>query len=312
MLARQTDGNVFLLVELWQHLVDSELLRRQDGRWSVDRPADRRPQPGGCPRGGRGAPRTARPRRPPPARDGVRARHRPSTPSSSPTPSGHRSPRCCRRSTSPCSRGIVGEYGDRRLPVRPRADPPVGVRRPRQRASGAASHLAAAARARRRVDGARRRDRPAHGRRRAARRRARRGRRGDPGGRHGDRGRRLRRRRPLPRDGADDLAARSEPTSSSASPTPRCAPATSPRRSSAASRRTSWPQRTNDNELRIAAALAYGEAAWRDAREAADRRRAAARRAPARRRRDEPRPAAGVADACARPRRRQRGRARAR
>ena len=34
-LARQTDGNVFLLVELWLHLVDCGLLRREDGRWRV-------------------------------------------------------------------------------------------------------------------------------------------------------------------------------------------------------------------------------------------------------------------------------------
>ena len=35
VLARQTDGNAFLLVELWQHLVESGQLLCRDGRWTV-------------------------------------------------------------------------------------------------------------------------------------------------------------------------------------------------------------------------------------------------------------------------------------
>jgi DNA-binding CsgD family transcriptional regulator len=35
VLARETDGNPFLLVELWQHLVDSGRIRRADGQWAV-------------------------------------------------------------------------------------------------------------------------------------------------------------------------------------------------------------------------------------------------------------------------------------
>jgi DNA-binding CsgD family transcriptional regulator len=35
LLARQTDGNPFLLVELWQHLVDSGRILRSDGHWAV-------------------------------------------------------------------------------------------------------------------------------------------------------------------------------------------------------------------------------------------------------------------------------------
>ena len=38
MLARQTDGNVFLLGELWQHLIDTGQLRRSNGRWTVAGP----------------------------------------------------------------------------------------------------------------------------------------------------------------------------------------------------------------------------------------------------------------------------------
>ncbi|MET0459351.1 MAG: LuxR C-terminal-related transcriptional regulator, partial [Ilumatobacteraceae bacterium] len=38
VLARQTDGNVFLLVELWQHLVEVGLLHRERGRWTVTGP----------------------------------------------------------------------------------------------------------------------------------------------------------------------------------------------------------------------------------------------------------------------------------
>ncbi len=47
VLARQTDGNVFLLVELWQHLVDSQLVRQQDGRWTVAGPLTDVPSPEG-------------------------------------------------------------------------------------------------------------------------------------------------------------------------------------------------------------------------------------------------------------------------
>ena len=47
VLARQTDGNVFLLVELWQHLVDSELVRRRNGRWAVAEPLTDVPSPEG-------------------------------------------------------------------------------------------------------------------------------------------------------------------------------------------------------------------------------------------------------------------------
>jgi DNA-binding CsgD family transcriptional regulator/tetratricopeptide (TPR) repeat protein len=36
LLARETDGNPFLLVELWQHLVDTGRIRRSDGHWTVD------------------------------------------------------------------------------------------------------------------------------------------------------------------------------------------------------------------------------------------------------------------------------------
>ncbi len=35
VLARETDGNPFLLVELWQHLVDSGRIRRTNGHWTV-------------------------------------------------------------------------------------------------------------------------------------------------------------------------------------------------------------------------------------------------------------------------------------
>ena len=35
VLARQTDGNAFLLVELWSHLVETGHLRRHHGRWAV-------------------------------------------------------------------------------------------------------------------------------------------------------------------------------------------------------------------------------------------------------------------------------------
>ena len=38
VLARQTDGNPFLLVELWLHLVDAGHIRRHDGRWTVAGP----------------------------------------------------------------------------------------------------------------------------------------------------------------------------------------------------------------------------------------------------------------------------------
>ena len=47
VLARQTDGNVFLLVEMWQHLVDSELVRQRNGRWTVAGPLTDVPSPEG-------------------------------------------------------------------------------------------------------------------------------------------------------------------------------------------------------------------------------------------------------------------------
>ena len=71
-------------------------------------------------------------------------------------------------------------------------------------------------------------------------------------------------------------------------------------------------QRTNDGERRIAAALAYGEAAWRDAREAATAADLLRGVLPLADGRDVAGTAAGVADTRPRPRRRQRGRARAR
>ena len=76
----------------------------------------------------------------------------------------------------------------------------------------------------------------------------------DPGRRGGDRSRRLRRRRPLPRDGADDRPDATAPTCSCASPTPRCAPATSPGPSSAASRPTTWRSARTTTTGSIAAA----------------------------------------------------------
>ena len=46
-LARQTDGNAFLLVELWQHLVDSGRVTSSAGRWSVRTPLDAAGSPDG-------------------------------------------------------------------------------------------------------------------------------------------------------------------------------------------------------------------------------------------------------------------------
>ncbi len=38
LLARETDGNPFLLVELWLHLIDTGRLARRNDRWTVVRP----------------------------------------------------------------------------------------------------------------------------------------------------------------------------------------------------------------------------------------------------------------------------------
>ena len=75
VLARQTDGNVFLLVELWQHLVDSELVRQRDGRWSVAGPLTDVPSPEGVREVVAARLDRLDARRPPRARDGLGRRH---------------------------------------------------------------------------------------------------------------------------------------------------------------------------------------------------------------------------------------------
>ena len=83
---------------------DSGQLRRDDGRWTVTGPLDRRRQPGGRARGRRRPSRAARRAGAPTARDGRRHRHdvRPDRCRRGRRVTGRR--RCWRRSMSPCGR----------------------------------------------------------------------------------------------------------------------------------------------------------------------------------------------------------------
>ena len=246
-LARQTDGNVFLLVELWQHLID--IGQPRAGRASGGRSPVRWPTSSarGRPRGRRRAASAASTRRPGRLLEMAAVIGPTFDPAVLAAAPGEPVGAVLAALDAAARSRIVGEYGaggyrfahelirrsvyddlgsaERRAPPPRRrraldaARPTGGLGRPRSPSTCAAAvplvepaevAVAAAVRA---ADAA-------------------------------TEARGLRRRRPLPRGGAGDRARRAASTCCCASPTPRCAPATWPGPSSAASRPTTWPSAT--------------------------------------------------------------------